>query len=81
MFENLSKYVTPNELNLKKKLNFFSPSLPYHFIELHNLLGSTDFEFDVVGVTESKLNRTKKHLATIDLPNSSIEHCPADGAN
>ena len=35
----------------------------------------------MVGITESKLNRNKKHLATIDLPNYSIEHCPADGAN
>ena len=88
MFENLSKYITPNELNhfaeKQENLNFFHLnifSLPYHFTELHNLLASTDFKFDVIGITESKLNRNKKHLATIDLPNYSIEHCPADGAN
>ena len=88
MFENLSKYVTPNQLNQSAKkqenLHFFHlniSSLPYHFTELHNLLASTEFKFDVIGITESKLNRNKKHLATIDLPNYSIEHCPADGAN
>ena len=54
---------------------------PYHFTELHNLLASTHFKLDVIGITESKLNRNKKHLATIDLPNYSIEQCPAAGAN
>ena len=88
MFQNLSKYITPNQLNQSAKkqenLHFFHlniSSLPYHFTELHNLLAFTEFKFDVIGITESKLNRNKKHLATTDLPNYSIEHCPADGAN
>ena len=88
MFQNLLKYVTPNELNqfpkMQENLNFFHlniSSLPYHFTELHNLLASTDFKFDVIGITESKLNRNKKHFATIDLLNYTIEHCPADGTN
>ena len=53
----------------------------YYFTEFHNLLASTDVKFGVIGITQSKLNRNKKHLATIDLPNYNIEHCPADGAN
>ena len=88
MFENLLKYVTPNELNQfakkQENFNFFYlniSSLPYHFTEFHNLLASTDFKFDVIRITESKLNRNKKHLANIDLPYYSIEHSPADGAN
>ena len=86
MFENLPKYVTTNELNqfAKKKetLIFFHlniSSLPYHITELHNLLASTDFKFDLIGITESKLNCNKKHLTTIDPPNYSIENCVADG--
>ena len=88
MFENLSKYITPNELKhfaeKRENLIFFHLnifSLPYHFAELHNLLASTNFKFDGNGTTESKLSHSKKHLATIDLPNYSTEHCPADGAN
>ena len=52
-----------------RKLNFFHlniSSLLYHFTKLHNLLASTDFKFDVIGITESKPNCNKKHLATID---------------
>ena len=48
---------------------------------LHNLLASTDVKFDTIGNTESNLNSNKKHLTTIDIPNYSTEHCPADGAN
>ena len=61
MFQTLLKYVTPNEVNqfskMQENLNFFHlniSSLPYHFTELHNLLASTDFRFDVIGITESK---------------------------
>ena len=88
MFENLSKYVTPHELNQfarkQQNLNIFHfniSSLPYHFTELHNSLASTDVKFDVIGITESKPNRNKKHLATMDLPNYCIKHCPANGVN
>ena len=88
MFENLSKYITPNELNQffkkQKNLNFFHLNiswLPYHFTERHSFLASTDVIFDVIQITESRLNRNKKHLATIDLPNYSTDHCPADGAS
>ena len=86
MFENCSKYVTSDELNqfAKKARNLFHLNislLPYHFKELHNFLTSTDVKFDLIVVTESKLNGNKKHLATINLPNYRIEHCPADGEN
>ena len=84
-FENLSKYITPNELKqfAKKQENvffFILIFLHYHITELHNLLASTDIKFDVIGNTESKLNCNKKPLAIIDLPNYSIKHYPT-GAN
>ena len=85
-FSKMVSYNSRNEpiYKIVKKLNIFHlniSSLPYHFPELHNLLVSTNFKSDVIGVTESKLNLNKKHLTTIDLPNYSIEHCPADRAN
>ena len=67
VFENLSKYVTSNELNqyAKKQGNsliFFHLNislLPHHLTELHNLLTFTDVKFDAIGITESKLNHNK----------------------
>lgn len=58
VFENLSKYVTSNELNQYAKkqgnsLNFFHLNislLPYHLTELHKLLTFTDVKFDAIGM-------------------------------
>ena len=86
MFEKLSKYITPNELNqLAKKqedLIFFHLIFLYYHITSQSFIifyASPDVKFDVIGITGSKLNRNKKHLATINLPNYSREHCPAMG--
>ena len=56
-------------------------SLPYHFLELHTLLATSEIELDIIGITESGLKSNKSHLTSETLPNYNIEHCPTDGLN
>ena len=68
----------------KKKLNFFHlniTSLPYHFLELHTLLATSEIKLDISVITESRLKSNNSHLTNITLPNYNIEHCQTDGPN
>ena len=67
----------------KEYLKAFSlniSSLPYHCSELHSLLSNCRINFDIIGITESRLKRNQKALQNIDLPNYNIEHCPTEGS-
>ena len=71
-------------MDVKNSLNFLHlniSSLPYHFPELCTLLATSEIEFDIIGITESRLKSNKNHLTNITLPNYNMEHCPTDGAN
>ena len=79
--ENLDKYYLPDDLN---NLNFFHlniSSLPYHFPELETLLATSEIDFDIIGITESRLKSNKNHLTNITLPRYNIEHCSTDSTN
>ena len=86
---NQDKYYLPSDfkqikMNVKNNLNFFHiniSSLPYHFLELHTLLATSEIELDIIDITESRLKSNKSHLTNITLPNYNIEHCPTDGLN
>ena len=64
---DLTTYYKPEELshNLaknKKNINFLHlniSSLPYHHSELHNLLGNCNIDFQIIGITESRLKANK----------------------
>ena len=89
---NITKYFQSDELrNLpqpscieKEYLKAFHlniSSLPYHCSELHSLLSNCRINFDIIGITESRLKRNQKALQNIDIPNYNIEHCPTEGPN
>ena len=56
-------------------------SLSYHFFELHTLLATSEIKLDVIGITESRLKRSKSHLTNTSLSNYNTEHCPTDSPN
>ena len=86
---NQDKYYLPSDfkqikMDVKNNLNFFHINisfLPYHFLESHTLLATSEIELDIIGITESRLKSNKSHLTNITLPNYNIEHCPNDGLN
>ena len=84
--ENISKYYEPHEIkqpikNTKTTLNTFHlniSSLPAHVTKLQNLLSECNVDFDIIGISESRLIKNKKHLININLPNYNIEHCATE---
>ena len=70
---NEKEYLKSSHLNIS--------SLPYHCSELHSLLSDCRINFDIIGITESRLKRNQKALQNIDIPNYNIEHCPTEGPN
>ena len=79
---NITKYFESDELRnllqppcIKKEYLkvFLISSLPYHCSELHSLLSNCRINFDIIGITESRLKRNQKALENIDLPNYIIE--------
>ena len=84
--ENISKYFEPSDIsitesNIKTTLNTFHlniSSLPAHVNKLQNLLSTCSVNFDIIGISESRLIKNKKHLINIDIPNYKIEHCTTE---
>ena len=84
-----TKYFQSNELrdllqpsNKKEYLKTFHLiilQLPYHCSELHSLLNNCRINFDIIGITESRLKYNQKALWNIDIPNYNIEHYPTEG--
>ena len=69
-----------NELKLKQSLSSYLhlniSSLPYHFQELESLLASINFNFDIIGITESRILTNKQLSTDINLKNYTIEQSP-----
>ena len=55
--------------------------MPYHCLELHRLLSNCRINFDIIGLTESRLKCNQKALQDIDIPNCNIGHCPTEVTN
>ena len=83
---NLDKYYLSSDfkqikIGVKTNLILFHlniSSFPYHFLELHILLATSETEFDIIDITESRLKSNKTHLTNITLPNDNIEHRPTN---
>ena len=80
-----SKYYDIDELqqlripNKEKSLSFFhinSCSLNKNVEELQNLLQSTDIQFDVTAVTETRITNNISVTQNIELNNYFFEHTP-----
>ena len=88
---NIAKYFQNDELrnllqpcnkkNFLKTFHLNISSLPYHCSELHSLLSNCKINFDIIGITESRLKHTQKPLQNTDIPNYNIQHCPTEGPN
>ena len=70
-----------NKLNSKSFLSPFhlnTCSLSKTFEDLEYLLESTNFNFDVIAISETKKAKNKAIINNIDLTNNSYKHCPTE---
>ena len=54
--------------------------MPYHCSELHSLLSECNIDFNVIGITESRIKRNQKALSNIEIPNYKVEQCSTESA-
>ena len=83
-----NKLYTPDEfnnalLNLNMASQFFSmhlniSSLSYHHLELYNLISSLKIKPNIIGISETRLQKGKQPITNISLPNYVYEHTPTE---
>ena len=55
-------------------------SLSYHHLELYNLIADMKIKPKIIGISESRLQKSKQHIANISLPNFVYEHTPTESS-
>ena len=80
-------YYTASELNdIKSHKNSLSimhlniSSLPFHYDDLTSLLSVIENKFDLIGITETKLQKDIPPKNCIDLQNYNIEQCTTESS-
>ena len=53
-------------------------SLSYHHLELYNLLSNLKIKPNIIGISETRLQRGKQPITNISLPNYVYEHTPTE---
>ena len=53
-------------------------SLSYHHLELYNLLSNLKIKPNIIGISETRLQREKQPITNISLPNYVYEHTPTE---
>ena len=56
-------------------------SLSYHHLELYHLLSNLKIKPNIVGISETRLQKEKQPITNISLPNYAYEHTPTDSGN
>ena len=51
-------------------------SLSYHHLELYNLIADMKIKPKIIGISESRLQKSKQYITKISLPNYVYEHTP-----
>ena len=72
-----------NNLNHKNALSLFhinTCSLSKNIEELEYLLDKTKIDFDVIGISESRIKKDKSPINSINLKGYSHESCPTESA-
>ena len=72
-----------NNLNHKNALSFFhinTCALSKNIEELKYLLDKTKIDFDVIGISESRIKKDKSPINSINLKGCSHESCPTESA-
>ena len=86
---NPSMYYSIGKFNGSFKSNSFNginllhlniSSLPYNYEQLHTLLADTDINFDIIGITETRLRTARKARNNIDIEKYVIEHTTTDAS-
>ena len=72
-----------NKLNKKSYLSLFhlnTCSFSKNFEDLEQLLHSTNLNFDVIAISETRITKNKAQINHIDSSNYSYEHFPTDSS-
>ena len=86
---NPSTYYSIDKFNKCFKSNLFNgtnllhlniSSLPYNYEQLHTLLAEIDINFDIIGITETRLRTGQKALNNIGIEKYVIEHTTTDAS-
>ena len=83
-----NRFYTPDKFNTAlKSFNLASQlfcmglnisSLSYHHLELYNLLSNLKIKPNIIGISETRLQREKQPITNISLPNYVYEHTPTE---
>ena len=81
-----NKYYTPtefknalNELSKKKPLHAFKYIFSVH-LELYNLIADMKIKPKIIGISESRLQKSKQHITNISLPIYVYEYTPIESS-
>ena len=55
-------------------------SLTYNFDQLHTLISEININFDLIGVTESRLKKGRTRTINIDIKGYTFEHTPTEAS-
>ena len=91
IFENVNnKYYTPTEFNnainelSTKTQNLYMhlniSFLPYHHLKLYNLISDMKIKPKIIGIFESRLQKSNQTITNICLPNYLYEHTPTESS-
>ena len=76
--DKFNKYFKSNSFNGTNLLHLNIPSLPYNYEQLHTLLADIDINFDIIGITETRMRTGQKALNNIDTEKYVIQHTTTD---
>ena len=76
--DNFNQSFKSNTMNGFNLLHLNISSLPYHREQFHTFLSDIDIDFDIIGITETKLKTGKKPLNSIDIEHYVSEHTTTD---
>ena len=78
--DELQKLKIPNKENSLSLFHINSCSLNKHFEELQNLLQSTNINFDVIAITDTRIPKNNSVTQNFVLNNYSFEHAPTESS-
>ena len=87
--DNITKYFTIKDLNstfndIGSPFSLFYlniNSLSFHFDELEHLISKSKNDFQITGISETRLKKTRETTANIQLENFNVEHVPIESTN
>ena len=76
--DELNNNFSENEFNGKNFLHMNTSSICHNFDDLQTLLARINVTFNVIGITETRLNKSSIRNTDIDLSGYSFEHTPTE---